>query len=113
MTHPPLQQKLTSVDEAVARIVDGSTVACGGFIGAAHPEALTAAIERRFLKLGSPQGLTLVYAAGQGDAGTRGLNHLGHVPLLSESLVVIGGSVHGSVNWLCLGRSKLTIFRKE
>ncbi len=88
MTLPPIQQKLISVDDAVARIVDGSTLACGGFIGAAHPEAISAAIERRFLKFGSPQRLTLVYAAGQGDAADRGLNHLAHVPLLKR---VIGG----------------------
>ncbi len=88
MTHPPIQKKLIDADAAIAKIVDGSTIACGGFIGAAHPEALTSALERRFQKLGSPQRLTLVYAAGQGDAATRGLNHLAHVPLLKR---VIGG----------------------
>lgn len=88
MNLSPLQHKLIDVDAAVAKITDGSTIASGGFIGAAHPESITAAIERRFLKLGSPQRLTLVYAAGQGDAGARGLNHLAHVPLLKR---VVGG----------------------
>ena len=41
----PLERKLCHADEAVAAIEDGQTVATGGFVGAAHPEALTAALE--------------------------------------------------------------------
>src|SRR5262245_10502197 len=80
--------KLVDAEEALALVRDGDTVATGGFVGTGFAENLAVALERRFLETGSPKGLTLVYAAGQGDGAERGLNRLAHAGLVAR---VIGG----------------------
>ena len=80
--------KIVGPQEAVGLIRDGDTVATGGFVGIGFAEEIAIQLERRFLDTGAPRELTLMYAAGQGDGGSRGLNHLGHEGLVAR---VIGG----------------------
>lgn len=86
--HSAERGKVVTPREAVQLIRDGDTVMTSGFVGIGFAEELALALEARFLETGSPRQLSLVYAAGQGDGKTRGLNHFGHAGLVER---VIGG----------------------
>lgn len=82
------RNKVISAEDAARVVMDGDTVASSGFVGIGFPEELAVALERRFVETGSPKDLTLVYAAGQGDGKSRGLNHLAGEGMVRR---VIGG----------------------
>ncbi|MFW5818994.1 MAG: acyl CoA:acetate/3-ketoacid CoA transferase [Desulfovermiculus sp.] len=84
----PNKGKVVSAQEAVRIIHDHDTVATGGFVGNGFPEDIAVALEEYFLENKSPNNLTLVYAAGQGDGQDRGLNHFGHPGMVKR---VVGG----------------------
>lgn len=70
--------------EAAMLIKDGDTVATGGFVGTGSPEAISCAIEERFLETGEPRNLTYMYAAGQGNRDGRGSDHFAHEGLVKR-----------------------------
>ena len=70
--------KLISIHEAVNLVKSKNTVAIGGFVGIGHPEEISVELEKNFLINGTPNNLTLMYAAGQGDGKKRGINHFAH-----------------------------------
>lgn len=80
--------KVVTAAEAVSVIRSGDTIATGGFVGTGFAEQLIIALEQRFMATSQPRDLSLIYAAGQGDGKTRGLNHLGHEGMVAR---VIGG----------------------
>ncbi|MDR3594542.1 malonate decarboxylase subunit alpha [Clostridium sp.] len=80
--------KIISSKEASNLIKDNDVVATSGFASLGVPETLLKSLEERFLEEKSPQNLTLMFAAAQGDGASKGLNHLAHEGLVSK---VIGG----------------------
>jgi propionate CoA-transferase len=78
--------KIVSLDEAVALVQPGSTLATSGFVGIGTPDGLLEALARAYQAHQRPGGLTLVFAAGQGDGKTQGLNRLAIPGLLKRAI---------------------------
>ena len=76
-----------TADEAAQLIEDGDAIMISGSGGGhAVPEALLAAVERRFLAEGKPRGLTSLSIVGVGDRISLGADHLGHEGLLRRAI---------------------------
>ena len=80
------RRKVIKPEAAAALIVDGDTLAVGGFVGISVPEELLIALAKRFGETRGPRNLTVVFAAGQGDGGARGLNRLAHEGLVRRAI---------------------------
>jgi propionate CoA-transferase len=80
--------RIISAEEAALLVNDGDTISTGGFVSSACPEALSKAVEKRFLETGHPRDLTLFFAAGQGHRDGTGGDHYGHEGMIKR---VIGG----------------------
>lgn len=74
--------------EAAAMVTDRMIVTTSGFVASDMPEALSKALEQRFLETGAPKDLTLFYAAAQGNRDGSGADHFAHEGMVKR---VIGG----------------------
>jgi propionate CoA-transferase len=77
--------RVAKADDVAKLVESGDTLLIGGS-GAGHsvPDALIAAIERRFLAEGAPRDLTTVHPVGLGDRANCGIGHLAHAGLLKR-----------------------------
>lgn len=75
---------IMTAKEAVCLIESGKTLCNEGFVGTLMAEELLSELQNRYRETGEPKNLALLYAAGQGDGGERGLNHLGEEGMLSK-----------------------------
>ncbi|MDP5305699.1 acyl CoA:acetate/3-ketoacid CoA transferase [Paracoccus spongiarum] len=83
-----MPNKVVSPRDAAALVHRGDTVTTSGFVGAGVPDGLLKALADRFAETGEPGGLTLLFAAGQGDGKGRGLDRLAAPGLVER---IIGG----------------------
>lgn len=79
--------EIVTAVEAARLIEDGDAILISGSGGGhAVPEALLAAVERRFLSEGKPRAITSVSIVGIGDRAELGATHLAHEGLLKRAI---------------------------
>ena len=78
---------IITAEQAAQLVKDNDTITSIGFVSSAHPEALTKALEKRFLETNTPQNLTYIYAGSQGIRDGRAAEHLAHTGLLKRAII--------------------------
>ncbi|MEG6509689.1 malonate decarboxylase subunit alpha [Methyloligella sp. 2.7D] len=78
------KNKVITADQAIALISDDDVICTTGFVQSCIPEALHAALEKRYVETQSPKDLTLIMCAGAGDSKGLGTGRLHHEGLLKR-----------------------------
>jgi propionate CoA-transferase len=92
-----LASKERTADEAAAMIRDGAVVAVNSSSGLCCPDAVLAAIGRRFDATGAPRGLTTIHPIAAGDMfGTKGIDHIAKPGCIAR--VIAGSYPSGPTN---------------
>jgi len=79
-------KKVITADEAALLVENGTTISTSGFVGSACPEALTKALEKRFLETGEPKDLTYFFPGSQGNRDGTGADHFAHKGMLKRMI---------------------------
>lgn len=92
-----MKSKIISADAAAALIPDGAVVSVSSSSGLNCPDAVLAAIGRRFVAQGAPRNITTIHPIAAGDMyGIDGIDHIAHDGLLK--MVVAGSYPSGPSN---------------
>ena len=77
--------RIVPADDVARLVQDGDNIVIGGS-GGGHsvPEALIAALERRFVETGGPRNVTIVHPVGLGDEDRQGVGRLAYPGLLKR-----------------------------
>lgn len=70
--------KILTAEQAAELVQDNDVITTSGFVGSSCPEALTKALEKRFLEKRKPENVTLFYSAAQGNRDGSGADHFAH-----------------------------------
>src|SRR6476660_4489260 len=82
--------KVMTADEAAGLIPDGAIVTVSSSSGLGCPDAMLAAIGRRFEAIGHPRAITTIHPIAAGDMwGIKGVDHIAKPGLLAR---ILGGS---------------------
>lgn len=77
---------ILTADQAASYVQDGMTICTSGFVGSCCPEALSKAIEKRYLETGEPKDITLFFCSAQGNRDHSGGDHFAHKGLVKRAV---------------------------